>query len=189
LMPIFDVLMVALVIYIMLLGGAQNAFVQQNLVYQPSPTNFLDMVPVYSLILGLIFMRLMFKGVKPYHGAEHKLIMAAYSDDVAHARDYSPVALRCGSTYYPSIIIVLGTWSLLLWYFNLPSLGFFTLMALTIIVEKRYFHDKNKLGLWVGGMMQKYLLTSEPDPELMEIGITGMKELEAKEASFPSSNS
>jgi len=132
---------------------------------------------IFLLLLVLYFVA--FKGMRRWHGCEHKVIAAAENDDIDNAIKYTPISTHCGGTYIFIAYFALGLYWFIVFYFfhlNLP-VGIMTFVVLMIILESHFFHKYNRLGIWVGKILQRYCTVKEPELWQLKLGIDGMKKL------------
>jgi uncharacterized protein YqhQ len=161
-------------------------------------------VPVHQSLIGLLIIEILlllflffilyieyffsFKGVKPWHGCEHKLIASAENNDIDNMRNYSRINDRCGGCYLFTIYTFVAVyWIALYHFFNIViPVGMLTLSFFVMFLEAKLFHKYNWIGIRVGRVLQKHITTAEPLDYQVEIGIKGMKELVKKEEEFQS---
>ncbi len=151
--------------------------------YLPSETTgMLESIPDWAVyvILTVATIFLLYEAIKilletrKWHGCEHKLINAAHNNDIENARDYPTFADRCGTTYIFTIVIVM---LVMIFLFSQPVL---TIAGIVMIIESKFFHKYNKIGIEIGRLIQKYNAI-EPEGYTMHVGIKGVKELIAIE--------
>ena len=113
---------------------------------------------------------------RPWHGCEHKAIAAGIAGDLDNISKYSTINDHCGGTYLFSIYLGLAIWFLI----TKTMLGFFSLMFLIMYFESKYFHEQNKIGIWIGEKLQ-ILTTKEPTEEMLSMGERGVRALLIRE--------
>ena len=126
--------------------------------------------------LYLLLYLLVFKGVRKWHGTEHKVIIAAENNDIENAKKYDPIAERCGGTLLPTILLGYFVWVLIYNYTEI-FFGQMTITTFFIFMNVKYFHKYDKIGIYVGKLVQKYLTIKEPDDWQLHLGKTAMKSL------------
>jgi uncharacterized protein YqhQ len=134
----------------------------------------IDVLATAVFILYMYFIINMLLRTRRWHGCEHKLIAAAEENDIASAMSFSPIHDRCGTTYLLTMGIIMAIPLFLFGWF------LFTLVAVGIILESKYFHMYNKPGILIGRLIQKYNAI-EPEGYKLHVGIRGMKELVERE--------
>lgn len=138
-------------------------------------------VIVYGLIGFLLIFLYYFwlRGIRKWHGCEHKVIAAAEKDDINNAISYDPVNDKCGGTYMLSIYFGMGFYWFLstrVFLLSIP-VGVFTFVLFIMIIESRLFHKYNKIGIWFGRWLQRKITIDEPFDWQLNLGIDGMKKL------------
>ena len=150
--------------------------------------------PTFEVLSWVFFMSTLFlfiwlfsfRGLKRWHGLEHKAIASAEAGDVENYEKYSTINKRCGGTYLLSIyaylfisiyfvIIILG----------LPGYGVYSMTGFLMFAESRWFHKYNVIGIWFGCLLQKYCTTKEPFQWQNKIGKSGISELVKAERGEP----
>jgi uncharacterized protein YqhQ len=135
-------------------------------------------LPFLILVIGIIVAYyFIYYNLRPWHGAEHKLIAAAENHDIDNSHSYSILHDRCGGTFILTLLVIGYGYMFLISPFLAIPVGSYTIMYGFILFESKYFHHHNHPGIHIGILIQKYLTTSEPDKELVDVGIKGMKEL------------
>jgi len=119
---------------------------------------------------------LLFRGVKKWHGTEHKIINAAENNDLDNVKKYNPIHERCGGTLFPTIFVAIIIWSIVQSYLNI-NFGTLTFVTICIFINVKFLHKYDKIGVWVGKRVQKYLTISEPDDWQLNLGKIAMKNL------------
>ena len=132
---------------------------------------FLYFFMVYYLLYLLIF-----RGVRPWHGTEHKVISAAESNDLKNVKSYNPIHERCGGTLLPTMALGYIIF-LLLFYFIGLQFGIMTIVTALVFLNVKYFHKYDKIGIWFGKKFQKYFSVKEPEDWQLKLGTEGMREL------------
>jgi uncharacterized protein YqhQ len=137
---------------------------------------------IVYVIIGFLLLFLYFfwlRGVRKWHGCEHKVIEAAINDDIYNAEKYTPISNKCGGTYMLTMYVSMGAyWVLSTTFFHISlPVGVFTFVLLMIFIESRVFHKYNKIGICFGRWLQKKITVSEPEPWQLKLGIGGMKKL------------
>jgi len=142
---------------------------------------YLFLLSVLSLIsiVFYIYSFINLKNFLQYHGAEHKTVNAYENNislDIGEVKKCSRINYRCGTIY---AIFLLLCVLILSKFINFTSLIFLLSVS---IAEELYSNDKlYKYGfkyLYVlGGYIQKYLTTLEPNEKQLEVGIVCMKKL------------
>ncbi len=133
------------------------------------------MIPL--VVVWFVF-RPYFQQVCPWHGLEHKLILAAEEKDIGNAENHSRIAEQCGCTYMLTIMITVITYTLVaygIFGMNVP-VGLPTTILINMYFESRYFHKENTWGLRLGIWLQEHYLTSEPSEDLISYGKKAMAE-------------
>ena len=128
------------------------------------------------IMLYYLLYRLVFKGVRTWHGAEHKVISAAENYDLDNVKKYSPIHERCGGTLLPTIFLGYIIWVILFLKTGLMY-GEFTIITILIFLNIKFFHKYDKIGIWVGKKIQKYFTVKEPDDWQIRLGTSAMKNL------------
>jgi len=136
---------------------------------------------LYFLLYILLYI-LVFKGVRKWHGTEHKVIIAAENHDIENAKKYDPIAERCGGTLLPTILLGYFVWVLIFNYTGI-LFGQMTITTIFIFMNVKYFHKYDKVGIYVGKLVQKYLTIKEPDDWQLHLGKQAMKSLIEAETS------
>jgi len=128
----------------------------------------------FALYYGMYLM--MFKGVRKWHGTEHKVISAAENNDLKNVKSYNPIHERCGGTILPTFIF---GYILFLIFYAITGIpyGEMTLVTILVFLNIKFFHKYDKFGIWFGKKFQKYVSISEPDDWQLKLGTEGMKEL------------
>lgn len=129
------------------------------------------MITLYYLLYRLIF-----KGVRTWHGAEHKVISAAENNDLDNVKKYNPIHERCGGTLLPTIFLGYILWMILFLKTGLMY-GEFTIITILLFLNIKFFHKYDKIGIWVGKKIQKYFTVKEPDDWQIRLGTSAMKNL------------
>lgn len=138
----------------------------------------LAMIPIVILIIGIILAYyFVYYNLRPWHGAEHKLIAAAENHDIDNSHSYSILHDRCGGTFILTLLVIGYGYMFFISPFLETPVGSYTIMYGFLMFESKYFHHHNHPGIHIGILIQKYLTTSEPDKELVDVGIKGVKEL------------
>jgi len=127
-----------------------------------------------TYFLGLYF--IMLRGVRKWHGCEHKVISAAENNDIDNAKKYSPIHERCGGTLMPTIFVGYAIWGIVVWQTGF-AFGFLTFVTVLIYFNVKYFHKYDKVGIWFGKWLQRHATVSEPDDWQLELGKVAMKNL------------
>jgi uncharacterized protein YqhQ len=156
---------------------------QQAITFIETNNELLSNIAGMIVLCGLMYLIYdLFKGVRPWHGLEHKLIEAARANDVQNASKFNPISDRCGATYMISGWVAMGIVYLVEYALGFPApVGVFSIFVIIILVESKYFHSKNHLGIWFGRKLQQYLTISEPNSEMLQIGVPAMEALIQKE--------
>jgi len=130
---------------------------------------------IIFLEFSLLYL-VIFRGVRTWHGSEHKLISAMENDDIDNAEKYDPIHERCGGTLMPTIIVAGICWSFVVTATGFPF-GQFTFMSFFIFLNVRYFHKYDKVGIWFGKWLQRHATVSEPEPWKINLGRIAVKQL------------
>jgi len=163
-----------------------NPFKNVSTSVDVSAPSFYILIWVFQIIIyfliGFFFVFLYFvcfKGVRKWHGCEHKVIVASENNDLDNAIKYNPISDRCGGTYMITIYLTMGLyWYSCFYIFHLMvPIGIMTFILLVIELESRLFHKYNRLGIWFGKLIQRYCTIKEPEEWQLKLGINGMKEL------------
>jgi len=130
----------------------------------------------YTFTLYYLLYLMMFKGVRKWHGTEHKIISAAENNDLKNVKTYNPIHERCGGTILPTFIF---GYVLFLVFYAITGIpyGEMTLVTILVFLNVKFFHKYDKFGIWFGKKFQKYVSISEPDDWQLKLGTEGMKEL------------
>ena len=131
---------------------------------------------VYVFSFYYVLYLLIFRGVRTWHGTEHKVISAAENEDLDNAKKYNPIHERCGGTLLPTIFFAYITFLIFYTYTGIPY-GVATFTAILIFLNVKFFHKYDKIGIWFGKKFQKYVSISEPLDWQLELGSKAMKEL------------
>jgi uncharacterized protein YqhQ len=143
---------------------------------------------MFLLYLVLISMWGEFKRVLMYHGAEHKAINAFEAGvplDVAHAKHYSRLHPRCGTSFIFMVIIV----SIVL-FSIMPDFGYYVRLAyrlLLIPVITGISYELLRLSgkyrksivtriLVAPGLAFQHLTTKEPSDDMIEVALKAVEE-------------
>lgn len=150
--------------------------------------------PSFDLVFTVVFFTgcllfmyfAMFRGLARWHGQEHRAIAAAEAKDIENMEKYSVVNDRCGGTFILSIYAYLFiAIYFVVFVFHLPGYGVYTMTALMMYAEAKYFHHYNVLGIAFGRFIQKKFTTREPWPWQNQIGKEGITELMKAERGEP----
>lgn len=129
----------------------------------------------FVLWLFLIYY-LVFRGVRKWHGTEHKLIASAENNDIENAKKYSPIHERCGGTLMPTILL-----GYIIWMFIYSRTGIifggYSIIGVLIFCNIKFFHKYDKIGIWFGKLLQKYVTVKEPNNWQLSLGKVAMKNL------------
>lgn len=144
------------------------------------PSWFFHVVTIclFLLIILLYFLLylLIFKGVRTWHGAEHKVISAAEHNDLDNVKKYNPIHERCGGTLLPTIFFGYIIWMVLFLKTGLMY-GEFTIITILLFLNIKFFHKYDKIGIYIGKKIQKYFTVKEPDDWQIRLGTSAMKNL------------
>ncbi len=132
-------------------------------------------ISVYILCYVLLYI-LLFRGVRKWHGTEHKLIAAAENNDINNAKQYDPIHERCGGTLVPTFFLGYIIW-LVFFYYTGIFYGEMTIITILIFLNIKYFHKYDKVGIYVGKLIQKYLTIKEPDEWQLHLGQVAIRNL------------
>lgn len=139
-------------------------------------------VIVQVAVIGFIIFEYLFlyfvliRGVRKWHGTEHKVISALENNDIDNAKSYSAIHERCGGTLIPTIIFAYVLW----YFFALHTgivFGHMTFITLFIVANVKVFHKYDKFGIWFGKQFQKYFSVREPDDWQLDIGKVAVRNL------------
>ena len=123
---------------------------------------------IVILEYSIIYFGIM-RGVRKWHGTEHKVISAMENDDIDNVKTYSPIHERCGGTLVPTIIFANLLWLVIISYTGI-MFGQMTFITLFIVANIKVFHKYDKFGIWFGKLFQKYISVKEPDKWQLDIG-------------------
>lgn len=135
-----------------------------------------------SILIGFLIFEYLFlyfvliRGVRKWHGTEHKVISALENNDIDNAKSYSAIHERCGGTLIPTIIFASCVWYFFASYTGLVF-GHMTFISLFIVANVKVFHKYDKFGIWFGKLFQKYFSVREPDDWQLNIGKIAVKNL------------
>jgi len=131
---------------------------------------------LYAFTMYYMLYLVLFKGVRTWHGTEHKVISAAEEDNLKNAKKYNPIHERCGGTLLPTMLF--GYFVFIAFFFltGIPY-GEMTFITLLLFLNIKYFHKYDKFGIWFGKKFQKYISISEPTDWQLKLGVKGMNEL------------
>jgi len=136
---------------------------------------------LYGVIIGLIIFVyfFVFRGVAYWHGCEHKVIAAGRNNDLKNVRKYNTIDDRCGGTFMLTMWgAMIFYWFLFFYIFNwFVPFGIFTFILFIMVIESKWFHSYNKLGIWFGRKLQKKLTVKEPHDWQLKLGVEGMTKL------------
>jgi hypothetical protein len=145
---------------------------------QTSPTFDLVASIVFFTICCAIFYMASFRGVRRWHGLEHKSIAAAEQDDIANYEKYGVVNDRCGGTFLLSIYAyLLISICFVVFVLGVPGYGAYTMTAVMMYAEAKWFHQYNVIGIWFGRKLQKHASTREPWDWQKKIGKEAITQL------------
>ena len=143
--------------------------------YVPTWGIFLLMF-IYIFMIYYILYIFIFKGVKPWHGTEHKIISAAENNDLDNVKKYNPIHERCGGTLIPTMIL-----GYVIWFIMYSTTGFMygemTIIVTLLFLNIKVFHKYDKVGIWFGKKFQKYCSIKEPEDWQLKLGTEGMRNL------------
>ena len=128
------------------------------------------------ILLYFLLYLLIFKGVRTWHGTEHKVISAAENNDLDNVKKYSIIHERCGGTLIPTIFFGYIIWMILFLKTGLMY-GEFTIITILLFLNIKFLHKYDKIGIWVGKKIQKYFTVKEPDEWQIRLGTAAMKNL------------
>lgn len=137
------------------------------------------------LIGAFIYILIYLKSILKYHGVEHKIVNAFEQDkriQINEVKKCSRVHNRCGTIF---AIFVLLTFIAIKYFVSILSLKLFlsiqVLLSIGIAYEIYSNEFLNKIGFkhisTIGGYIQKYLTTLEPDEKQLEVGIACINKL------------
>jgi uncharacterized protein YqhQ len=175
-----------------LLGMRYEAFTKNNVLF-----NLTDGALRVALFLGYVSGISFMKDIRrvfEYHGAEHKAI-AAYEAGVEltveHARPYSRIHPRCGTSFLIAVIVLsILVFSLIPAAWPLWAKGLSRIMLLPLIAGLGYEFIKysakkceNPLikGLMQPGLWLQRLTTREPSDDQIEVALRSLNEALAME--------
>lgn len=177
--PVFDLLLIfgyivlpMLITYIS--GNAEGPYIEISPIVMYIIVYVLPFIVVifeFFLIYYLIM-----KGVRTWHGSEHKLISAMEDNNIDNAVEYDPIHKRCGGTLMPTIIFSLLAWLFISYYTGIPF-GQFTFMTICIVLNIKVFHKYDKVGIWFGKWLQRKYTISEPEHWKLTLGRIAAKQL------------
>lgn len=165
----------------------QDIVIEQTIVIYTFDNTLLGMIAEDIMYLGLavaflyfyyLILKNTFLELSPWHGLEHKLIQAAYENDLENAENHSRIAEECGSTYFLTIMITFVTYfsvSYFIFGMDIP-VGLLTATMINMLIENKLFHKQNTLGIRLGIWLQEHYLTTEPPKDLMIYGKQAMTE-------------
>jgi len=131
---------------------------------------------LYMLTFFYLYYYLIFRGVRTWHGTEHKVISAAEENDIENAKKYNPIHERCGGTLLPTIFLGYFIYIFIYAYTGFPF-GEFTIVTILLFLNVKFFHKYDKFGIWFGKKFQKYFSISEPSDWQLKIGQKAMGNL------------
>lgn len=172
--PLIDVAAFLFYLFFNFLGG----IIDSSGIKVPtvSPVAIQVGVIVFIIFEYLFLYLILIRGVRKWHGTEHKVISALENNDIDNAKSYSAIHERCGGTLIPTIIF-----AYILWYFFALYTGIvfgnFTFITLFIVVNVKVFHKYDKFGIWFGKLFQKYFSVKEPDDWQLDIGKVAVRNL------------
>jgi uncharacterized protein YqhQ len=144
-------------------------------VNNPFIFNFIGFFLIIAVLVGIPYLLysvfISMKKLKYWHGLEHKLIISALNNDIDNAKKYSPVINNCGGCY---LFTAMLTAFLYRTFIGIP-VGLLTTVLLVIILESRYWHKYNKIGIFIGKLIQRYFTVREPHDWQLDMGIKAMR--------------
>jgi len=152
-----------------------NVAIDLGGLYIPSWCYILFMF-LYAFVMYYGLYLILFKGVRTWHGTEHKVISAAENNDLENVKKYNPIHERCGGTILPTIAAGYILFMIFFAYTGIPY-GQMTLITILIFLNIKFFHKYDKFGIWFGKKFQKYVSIKEPEDWQLKLGTKGMKEL------------
>ena len=148
--------------------------------YAPVSNPVLDGILALAFLIFFIgcaiFLISSFVKIRKWHGCEHKAIAAAMAGDLENIKKYSPIHDSCGGTYLFSLYLGMAAW----FTFVGSPIGVFSFLLIIMVLESRYFHKHNRLGIWIGRQIQR-ITTTEPPDEILEMGKRGVGALMMRE--------
>jgi len=144
---------------------------------EPLIPPFVWEILLYGLIIflyGSLYFLIM-RGVKTWHGSEHKIISAMENNDLENANTYDPIHERCGGTLLPTMFVSIFIWMIIAYHTGI-LIGQYTFLSFCIYLNIKVFHKYDKVGIWVGKWIQRHFTIAEPETWKMELGKKGARE-------------
>lgn len=131
-----------------------------------------------ALLYASIVCVIRFSSLAKYHGAEHKIInthLKGKELTIENIKRESRISINCGTNLAIFFILI----NLIFLLFQIASI-YTLILSWTLAYE--LFIVKEKIVLFkpfilVGGLLQKYLFTAEPNDKQIEIGIVALQEI------------
>jgi hypothetical protein len=134
--------------------------------------HFFAIFPILPILL-VFFAAMKFTAIGRYHGAEHKAVSAyeKYGEiTLEGAKDMSRLHPRCGTNILIYIIVASFVDPFVDW-------APWAVLQFIVISEAWFLLGKTRLSIAVGNFMQKYLTTSEPGRNELEVAVESLNEL------------
>ncbi len=144
----------------------------------------LPSLPYQQYILPFLFFTVLFavayfgwlRGMARWHGAEHMAIAAAENNDLNNIERYSPVHERCGGSVLFTMTVVVALYLGL----DVQFVGMGLLLLLVVLFDARHLSHVNRLGRWLGRVLQRRLTVARPCQWQLRLVRRGMQELRRK---------
>jgi len=128
---------------------------------------------IFSMYVILYF--LIMRGVRTWHGSEHKIIASMEKNDLDNAKNYDPIHERCGGTLLPTIFVAAFIWLYIASYTGI-IFGQYTFITICVYMNVKLFHKYDKIGIWVGKWVQRHFTISEPEDWKLKLGQAGARQ-------------
>lgn len=139
--------------------------------------DYMDQFVTILCAVFVIFIFIKFKDLKKYHGAEHKTLNALCQTgetSLTAVRKASRVHERCGTNFLVVILLFASIIQLIArWDFDYSVLLGMALASGVIASENRFM----KPIIRIGGFIQKYFLTAEPEENELYVAICALEAL------------
>lgn len=133
---------------------------------------FFATFPILPVLL-LFFAAMKFTSIGRYHGAEHKAV-AAYEEHgevtLEGAKSMSRLHPRCGTNILAYIVLAALVDPFIDW-------APYAVLQFILISEAWFVFGKTRASIAVGNFIQRWLTTSEPGSEELEVAVEGLAEL------------
>ena len=144
----------------------------------PAPDTLVITINPFDVLFFVIVIALSFalKGLWQYHAAEHMSINtyeAGKNLDVKNIQQSSRISPRCGSNI---VVILLLVQTLLFRVLGIRIMPFLDI-AMIFAISYEIHRWQLKPFLWVGHLVQKYLVTRKPSEYHLAIGSMGLESL------------